>query len=48
MALSTLEKIRIALDIAQAMAFAHSRAQPVLHRDLKTTNVLVRVASVGV
>lgn len=34
-------RIRMALDIAQGMAFLHSRSPPILHRDLKTPNVFV-------
>ena len=32
---------RMALDIANAMAFLHSQSPPILHRDLKSPNVFV-------
>ena len=34
-------KLRMARDVALAMAFLHSRVPPIVHRDLKTPNVLV-------
>jgi len=36
-------KLRMMREIAQAMAYLHSRHPPVLHRDLKTANVLVDI-----
>lgn len=37
----TLEKVQIAIDIAEALAYAHSLWSPVVHRDLKSRNVLL-------
>ena len=34
-------KVKIALDIACGMAFLHSAKPPIVHRDLKSPNVLV-------
>ncbi|GLE08984.1 hypothetical protein PINS_up020459 [Pythium insidiosum] len=36
-----LEKLKIALHIAEALAYLHSRRPQVLHRDLKSRNVLL-------
>ena len=34
-------RIRMALEIAKGMNYLHSLPTPIIHRDLKTTNVLV-------
>jgi serine/threonine protein kinase len=34
-------KARMALEIASAMQFLHSRSPPIIHRDLKSPNVLI-------
>lgn len=34
-------RTRMGLEIALGMEFLHSRKPPIIHRDLKTTNVLV-------
>jgi serine/threonine protein kinase len=34
--------VKVALGISRAMSFLHSMTPPVLHRDLKSTHVLVR------
>eukprot|EP01116_Phalansterium_solitarium_P003345 TRINITY_DN14166_c0_g1_i1.p1 TRINITY_DN14166_c0_g1~~TRINITY_DN14166_c0_g1_i1.p1 ORF type:complete len:596 (+),score=240.19 TRINITY_DN14166_c0_g1_i1:408-2195(+) len=34
-------KLRLALDVAKGMEYLHSRNPPVIHRDLKTSNVLI-------
>jgi serine/threonine protein kinase len=34
-------RLKIAIDIAQGMRYLHSRSPPILHRDLKTPNVMV-------
>ena len=34
--------MRCAIDVAQGLEFMHSRAIPILHRDLKSANVLVQ------
>ena len=33
--------LKIARDIAAGMAFMHSRSPPIIHRDLKSPNILV-------
>ena len=35
-------RLRIALDIASAMSYVHNLSPPLIHRDLKSPNVLVR------
>lgn len=35
-------QVRCAIDVAQGLEFMHSRAIPILHRDLKSANVLVQ------
>ncbi|KAJ3175821.1 hypothetical protein HK101_010570 [Irineochytrium annulatum] len=35
------DRISLALDIAEGMAFLHSRPKPIIHRDLKGANVLL-------
>jgi len=35
------QKINFALDIARAMNYLHSRNSPILHRDLKSLNILL-------
>ncbi|TMW61825.1 hypothetical protein Poli38472_010888 [Pythium oligandrum] len=37
----TVEKYRIALDIAEALVYLHSLDPPMIHRDLKSCNVLL-------
>ncbi|TMW61821.1 hypothetical protein Poli38472_010884 [Pythium oligandrum] len=37
----TMEKYRIALDIAEALVYLHSLDPPMIHRDLKSCNVLL-------
>ncbi|OWZ16872.1 Protein kinase [Phytophthora megakarya] len=50
----TQEKLQIALEVAEALAYLHSFAPPVLHRDLRASNVLLtnemkaKVSKVGV
>lgn len=39
--LSFKQKIAMATDTAKGMAYLHSRNPPVIHRDLKTQNILV-------
>lgn len=34
-------KIAFAIDIAEALVYLHSFAQPIIHRDLKCKNVLL-------
>ena len=34
-------RINMSLDIAKGMDFLHSRSPPIIHRDLKTSNVVV-------
>ncbi len=36
-------RIKIAMDIARAINFLHSRTPPLIHRDLKSANILVRL-----
>lgn len=38
-------KMKIAIDIANGMAFLHSAKPPIVHRDLKSPNVLVCINS---
>lgn len=37
----TQQKLKIALDVAEALVYLHSFAPPILHRDLKAANVLL-------
>lgn len=37
----TLEKVQIAIDITEALVYAHSFNPPLVHRDLKSRNVLL-------
>ncbi|TMW61828.1 hypothetical protein Poli38472_010891 [Pythium oligandrum] len=37
----TIQKLRVALDMAEALMYLHSRSQPLIHRDLKSCNVLL-------
>ncbi|KAI8847765.1 kinase-like domain-containing protein [Chytridium lagenaria] len=39
---SITTRLALSMDIAAGMAFLHSQDPPVLHRDLKTPNILVR------
>jgi serine/threonine protein kinase len=39
-------KLKIAIDIANGMAFLHSAKPPIVHRDLKSPNVLVITSNV--
>ena len=41
------ERLEIAKDICSGMLFLHSRSPPILHRDLKSPNVLMKLASGG-
>jgi serine/threonine protein kinase len=34
--------VKIAIGVARAMSFLHSMQPPILHRDLKSTHILVR------
>eukprot|EP00752_Nemacystus_decipiens_P011886 g10539.t1 len=40
-ALHTRQRVAMALDVSKAMGYLHSRSPPVLHRDLKSLNLLV-------
>ncbi|KAI8464512.1 MAG: kinase-like domain-containing protein, partial [Monoraphidium minutum] len=40
-ALSTARRVEFAIDVARGMACLHAQAPPVIHRDLKTANLLV-------
>eukprot|EP00903_Cladosiphon_okamuranus_P019661 g18074.t1 len=40
-ALNTRQRVAMALDVSKAMGYLHSRSPPVLHRDLKSLNLLV-------
>jgi len=40
--MSWKSRVQIAADIAEGMAFLHSRKPPLIHRDLKSQNVLLR------
>ena len=42
--LSRRDAIRIAIQVAEGMAFLHSRRPPIVHRDLKSHNVLLDAA----
>jgi serine/threonine protein kinase len=35
------ERIRLALEIAKAMNYLHDREKPIVHRDLKSLNILL-------
>lgn len=37
----TLEKVQIAIDVAEALVYVHSFSPPLLHRDLKSRNILL-------
>lgn len=37
----TLEKVQIAIDIVEALVYVHSFSPPLIHRDLKSRNVLL-------
>lgn len=37
-------KLQLALDAAEGMLYLHSREPPVIHRDLKTSNLLVNAS----
>ena len=39
------QALRIAFEVAKGMDYLHSRDPPVLHRDLKSLNILVRLLS---
>ncbi|KAG7395525.1 hypothetical protein PHYBOEH_003665 [Phytophthora boehmeriae] len=41
------EKISIAIDIAEALAYMHSRSPKIIHRDLKSRNVLLNTSMVA-
>ncbi|KAF1780269.1 Protein kinase-like domain [Phytophthora cactorum] len=41
------EKISIAIDIAEALAYMHSRSPKIIHRDLKSRNVLLNSSMVA-
>src|SRR5579871_399531 len=40
--LPPLEAMRIVAIVADALAYAHARPQPIIHRDIKPDNILVR------
>ncbi|HEY7348517.1 MAG TPA: serine/threonine-protein kinase [Ktedonobacterales bacterium] len=40
--LGPLESLRMAATVADALAYAHSRQPPIIHRDIKPDNVLIR------
>ncbi len=42
-ALTSALRLRLAIDIARGLEFMHSMRPPMLHRDVKTPNVLVRM-----
>ena len=37
---STLEVCKVALDVARGMSYLHGRPKPLIHRDLKSPNLL--------
>jgi tRNA A-37 threonylcarbamoyl transferase component Bud32 len=39
--LPTSQQLRMAMDIAEGMAYLHNRSSPILHRDLKSHNLMV-------
>jgi serine/threonine protein kinase len=41
-------RLRLAKDIAKGVAFLHSCSPPIVHRDLKSPNVLVLLLSASV
>lgn len=42
--LNPLDAMRIAATVADALAYAHARPKPIIHRDIKPDNVLVRIS----
>jgi serine/threonine protein kinase len=38
-------RLKLAKDIAKGIAFLHSTSPPVMHRDLKSLNILVRLST---
>ena len=40
-------RLRMAIDVAEGMAYLHSRNPPIIHRDLKSHNLFVQELSDG-
>lgn len=45
--LSIPTRLRMAIDVAEGMAYLHSRDPPIIHRDLKSHNLFVQELSDG-
>ena len=45
--LSMNAKFQMAIDVADAMVYLHSRNPPIIHRDLKSQNIFLHEASPG-